>query len=81
MRQSRKKRGKMRIKRSHKKHGVGFEVTIAVIAGMVMFGSLGFILPYPGCNPISGALVGAVLGGIFPKTFFAVGDAILTALI
>lgn len=80
----RMKKGKMRIKRkkrSPKKRSDGFEVTVAMITGMIVFGIIGLVLPYPGCNLLSGALVGAVLGGLFPKPFFAMGDAILTGLI
>ena len=75
------KRGRLRRNRRKKTSKVdGFEYAVAIVTGLLLGGGIGFLI-HPWMGIIPGVVIGVLMGLGFPKLFFAIGDAIVSALV
>ena len=76
------KRGRFKRKRTKKDAKVdGYEYGVAICTGILLGGVIGFLVYPSWFGSIPGTVIGGLMGLAFPKPFFAIGDAIASALL
>ncbi len=74
------KRWRLRKNRRKKSAKVDrFDYVVAVTTGALLGGVVGFVI-HPWTGAVPGIVVGVLMGVAFPKLFFVIGDAIVSAL-